>query len=261
MGLLASSVRGHGGGRLSKVMSTRLKGVRVLLTRPTGDGVREWKLALENEGASVLSYPTMEIAPPASWEEVDKVVAGIRSYDWIVFSSQTAVRFFASRCPGGWLPSSPRIAAVGAKTAAVAALHGRTCEVVATDARQEGLLAALAGKLENQSVLIPKAAVNRPLLAETLRKRGCRVEEIVVYRNVVAELLPVDPGFDAMVIGSPSALRGFLLKNDISHLWGKVVVAIGPTSATYAKRFGLSPVIALRPDIHSIIEAILDARS
>ena len=60
-------------------MSTRLKGVRVLLTRPTGDGVREWRVALETEGASVLSYPTMEIAPPATWEDVDRVVAGIQS--------------------------------------------------------------------------------------------------------------------------------------------------------------------------------------
>jgi uroporphyrinogen-III synthase len=261
MGLLAFPVRGDGKGRLSKVMSTRLQGIRVLLTRPTGEGVREWRLALEGEGATVLSYPTMEIAPPASWDEVDQAVARLEAIDWIVFTSQNAVRFFASRCPGGWLPTTPRIAAVGAKTAAVAALHGRTCEVVATDARQEGLLTALGGKLVNQSVLMPRAAVNRPLLAQTLRKRGCTVEEIVVYRNVVAQLAAVDPAFDVMVVGSPSALRGFLLKNDVSRLWGKVVVAIGPTSAAYARGFGLSPVIALRPDIHSIIEEILKARS
>jgi len=243
------------------VTLTRLHGVRVLITRPTGDGDGEWKTALENEGASVISYPTLEIAPPNTWEGVDQAITDIRAYGWIIFTSQTAVRSFASRCSGGRLPSGPRIAAVGLKTAAVVERHGRTCDVVATDSRQEGLLDVLAGKLLNQAVLLPKAAVTRPLLAQTLRASGCRVDELVVYQNLVPNLLPVDPTFDVVVVGSPSALRGFLLKNDVGLLAGKVMVVIGPTSAAFARSFGLRPVIADRPDIHSVIEKMVLVRS
>lgn len=238
-------------------MSAGLHGRRVLLTRPLGDGHAEWKLALESEGASVLSYPTVEIIPPPSWDEVDRAVSSVQTFGWMIFTSPAAVRGFAGRCPNGCLPEGPRIAAVGSKTAVTVERHGRICEAVATDMRQEGLFTALAGKVDQQPILFPRAAVPRSYLSRALREMGCQVEEVVVYRNVVADLRSVDPHFDSAIFSSPSALRAYLLKNDISTLSGKLVVVIGPTTSAYASRLGLQPVSADRPDIHSVIEKIL----
>jgi len=78
-----------------------LEGSRVLVTRPARAEADTWAAALSAAGARVVSYPTIEVRPPPSWEPLDRALRQVGCYDWIIFTSKTAVLFTASRMEGG----------------------------------------------------------------------------------------------------------------------------------------------------------------
>ena len=122
-----------------------LAGLRVLVTRPEGDGAEEWSATLAEAGAVPVPYPTVSIAPPATWQPLDDALARLASYAWIVFTSQTAVAFVRQRLPDRRFPLgiSTKIAAVGAATAAAIEAGGGVVALLPDDSRQEGLMHAL----------------------------------------------------------------------------------------------------------------------
>ena len=70
-----------------------LFGHRVLLTRQY---TAEYE-PLEDMGAEVFEFPTVRIAPPESFEEVDRAIGRLDSYNWLVFTSANAFRCFTGR--------------------------------------------------------------------------------------------------------------------------------------------------------------------
>ena len=73
--------------------SDSLEGHRVLLTRPGG---RSAALIgrLEALGAQVAARPTIALVPPSDPRPARHAVKRLRDYEWLVFSSPSAVRFF-----------------------------------------------------------------------------------------------------------------------------------------------------------------------
>src|SRR5262249_34852459 len=63
-----------------------LLGKRVVVTRPkhqAGELVR----SLERFGAVPFVLPTIEVREPASWEPVDRAIANLGTFQWLVFTS------------------------------------------------------------------------------------------------------------------------------------------------------------------------------
>jgi len=239
-----------------------LAGLRILLTRPEGEGADEWAAAFVRVGAVPIAYPTVAIVPPASWQAVDEAIARLDSYDWIVFTSQTAVAYFACRMQNGLLPSAfnPKIAAVGKTTAQSIARVGGNAALVPADSRQEGLVEAMCALTKGMHVLLPLAVGGRTLLAEALRTQGCIVDVVTVYRTVPIEDLRDPPAFDAAVFASPSALRAFADRFGNSRLAHSTVAVIGPTTAKEAEARGLRAVVAHLPDVDALILAVSQSR-
>ena len=48
-------------------------------------------------GAQVIELPTIEIHPPADPAPLDRAIAELPSYDWLIFTSANGVRFFMER--------------------------------------------------------------------------------------------------------------------------------------------------------------------
>jgi uroporphyrinogen III methyltransferase/synthase len=78
-----------------------LFGQRILVTREHSGGFE----ALEELGAEIIEFPTIEVVPPESWEDLDRATDGFIGCladkgalpPWIIFTSANGVRYFFRR--------------------------------------------------------------------------------------------------------------------------------------------------------------------
>jgi uroporphyrinogen III methyltransferase/synthase len=243
---------------MSPMLPLSLAGLRILVTRPEGDGANQWAAAFAQRGAVPILFPTVTIAAPPSWQALDEAVARLDSYDWLVLTSQNAVAYFSSRLPGRRFPSALRakIAAVGDATAAAIAQAGGKVALVPTDMRQEGLAQAMTSTPVAARVLFPVAAEGRMLLVQALRAAGASVDVVTAYRTEAKRDLVLPPLFDVVIFASPSALRAFVASLGTALLDGKIIAVLGPTTAEEAQARGLTTVVAAGPSADALADAI-----
>lgn len=239
-----------------------LTGLRILLTRPASAGADDWAAAFSAAGAKPIPYPTVTVVAPDSWRPLDEALAKLGDYEWLVFTSQTAVAFVLQRLPARGFPPGMRakLAAVGPRTAHCIAAAGGTVSVLPADSRQEGLVEAFRSLPEGTRLLFPVAEGGRTLLAESLRSRGCVVDVVTAYRTQPKVDLGPPPVFDVATFASPSALQAYVARAGRESLAGKIVAVIGPTTAKAAAANGIVPAIAQRPDVDALIHAIVESR-
>jgi uroporphyrinogen III methyltransferase/synthase len=165
-----------------------LFGKQVLVTRPQGQA-GELMHRLEQLGASPLTLPAIEVREPDDWNAVDRALADMVNYHWLVFTSANGVHALFRRLQhlGRDLRALGhlRLAAIGPATAA--ALRGYFLEpdLVPTEYCSESLAAALKEQVAGQRVLLARANRGRELLREELAAVAI-VEQIAVYTQVDA---------------------------------------------------------------------------
>jgi uroporphyrinogen-III synthase len=183
-----------------------LRGVKVLVTRPV-EQAQAWSEALVGAGADVISYPTILVTPPPSWEAFDESFRRLKEYDWIVFASATTVRFAFTRYPAGIEALSsppPRIAAVGGETARMLSNQGLRVSLVPGQQRQEGLVEAFADLRPGTRILFPQAVDGRDDLSKFLTGHGCIVDVVPASQTLPIRPLPPVPRVDVATFASPS---------------------------------------------------------
>lgn len=224
-----------------------LAGKRIVVTRApeqAGELIRE----LERMGAEALILPTVSFAPPSDWQPVDSALRAIDEFDWILLTSQNAVRFLAQRArelklgPKVLESEKPSVAAVGPATAQATAEAGFRVDYTAQERSGDGLARELQASLRNRRVLLPRSDRADDRLPNLLREAGAQVTEVVAYRTAVPESLDariVDKiqraQVDAIVFASPSAyhnLSDAMGSKRLEELSSRVdFAAIGPTTA------------------------------
>src|SRR5690349_2281751 len=142
-------------------------------------------------GANVIELPTIEIVPPADYGPLDRAIAELAAYDWLIFTSANGVRYFLDRLDRSRQDLRmlrARICAIGDATkAAVENLHLKV-DLIGEEYVAESLVDAFqAIDLGGKRMLLPRAAVARDLLPRKLRERGARVDVVEAYRTVVPE--------------------------------------------------------------------------
>jgi uroporphyrinogen III methyltransferase/synthase len=160
-----------------------LFGKHVLVTRPrhqAGDMVRQ----LEELGARTSLLPAVEVRPPADWSAVDRAIAELARYQWLVFTSANGVSFFMGRLRtvGRDLRAlgSLRLAAIGPATADALREYLLEPDLMPDEYRSENLAAALRDQVRGQRVLLARADRGRELLREELAAVA-QVEQVAVY--------------------------------------------------------------------------------
>lgn len=238
-----------------------LSGKKVIVTRDASQaGALAGKLAAA--GAIPVVLPTVEIAPPPSWDEVDQALARWPEYSWVIFSSINGVRFFIERCrergvgPECW--QDKRIAAVGPSTAEALGALGLTVDLVPErfTGRDLGLELSAAFPPPPGPALLPRGNLGREELADILNAAGWVVEAVCAYQNRSAQASPETMAqvgsAQAVLFASPSAVAGFaaMAGPDFFRLNPAVVaVAIGPS--TRQALAPLSPGTLLQAEPHT----------
>lgn len=257
---------------MSEAVPRPLKGRRILVTREESK-TSVFARMLEERGASVLSIPLIRFVDPDSWEALDQALLNIGRFQILLFTSANAVERFFDRlhriAPGGKLPGTISIAAVGPKTAQAVARHGAEVSCIADSFRAEGLLQKLSGeKVARAEILFPRAQEAREILIEELERRGARVTLATVYRT-----LPVDESreplhsalasgeLDVVTFTSASAVRHFIdIADDsdlASRMRGVAVACLGEITAQAARATGLAPaIVSERSTLEDFADAI-----
>jgi uroporphyrinogen III methyltransferase/synthase len=225
----------------------------VVITRAPEQS-RELSEALESLGAQVFSLPMISFAAPEDSAPLDAALARLGEFDWVVFTSQNAVRYFFQR--GCRLGSSratyPRlhIAAVGAATAQAARNLDIRIDLVAKTETGEGLAAELKHEIGGARVLLPRSDRADERLPVALRSVGAEVTEVVAYRTVAPDsfdsgvVSTVREGSAGVIVfASPSAVDNFVAvigSEEVKRLAGKTqLAAIGPTTSAAIRAAGL----------------------
>jgi uroporphyrinogen III methyltransferase / synthase len=250
-----------------------LFGKRVLIPRAehqaalTAKAVRRWS-------ADPVVLPVIEMVEPPDRAPLERAVARLQSYQWVLFTSQNGVeRFFAelSRQGGDTRRlGNAHIGAIGQKTAAALERHSIRADLVATEFIGEALARELIEKHEGTPgrVLVPRALVARDALPEALRKHGFEVDVVAAYetRGVAREKREAlcaafeDGRIDAALFTSSSTVENTVaaLGEKAGELLGRVAVAsIGPVTSGTLQRLGVRcDVTAAVYTVDGLLEAL-----
>jgi uroporphyrinogen-III synthase len=251
-----------------------LAGLAVLVTRAAGDA-DGLVAALRTAGAEPVLLPTIQIVDSDDLEALDAAIDRLQAggYDWVVFTSQHAVKPLVQRLGERGLPlavmASAQIAAVGSATAAWLDQADIGVDLVPDQYTAEHVLAAMISRgMAGRRVLFPRGDRARDRLPSGLAAAGATVDEVVVYRTVPAS--DADPavldrlrsgGIDVVTLMSPSSVQSLasLLEENLHALTRALVACIGPVTAAAARELGLRvDVVPERSTAESLVEALAD---
>ena len=238
-----------------------LFGKRIVVTRAKGQA-DALSARLRALGAGVVELPTIEIQPAPDYTPLDRAIANLDSYDWLIFTSANGVRFFLERLDASSTDLRSlraRICAIGPATrAAVQALHLKV-DLMGQEYVAEGLLEAFAAHhLAGKRVLLPRAAVARDLVPAELARRGALVDVVEAYRTVppqqaarqAAAIFGGAPQPDCVTFTSSSTVRNFVAAAGAAALEGVAVASIGPITTRTARDLGIA--VAVEAPVFSV---------
>jgi uroporphyrinogen-III synthase len=203
--------------------------------------------ALEAVGLEPVRLPCIRVVR-SSPEALDTIRTAAPRADWIVCTSRRAV---ATVWPDGGMPPHPRVAAVGRATADAVVAAGGSVAAVGTGGAS-AVRDLLRGRVKGQLVVFPHARAADPLTIEMLEREGATVIAVPAYDTV-----PMSPAHDrveAVILGSPSAVNGWMSSRDLT---GLLVAAIGETTATAIRALGIDPaVVPAKPGVDAVVDAL-----
>lgn len=246
-----------------------LFGQRIVVTRDRSQAA-DLAIRLHALGAEVIELPVIEIQPPADPGPLDRAIAELERYDWLIFTSANGVRYFMERLDGSardLRAVRARLCAIGPATRkALEALHLKV-DLMPAEYVAEGLVAAFADiELRGARVLLPRAAVARDVVPLELARRGATVDVVEAYRTEV----PADAESRARAVfgggrkpdwitfTSSSTVKNFIRVAGREALEGVRAVSIGPVTSSTLRQFGIEPAAEAAPyTMDGLVAAIL----
>jgi uroporphyrinogen III methyltransferase/synthase len=251
-----------------------LKNKTIVITRSIEQS-KESSEAFRQLGADVIIFPTLDIVPPADWEEFDSIITSPEGIDFIIFTSAHAVKMFSKRC--NELSFKPdyeksKVVAIGNKTAAVCERMGIPVHIIPAKFSSKGVVEELIKyNLNEKIIFVPRSAIGREELPIGLKELGAVIKTAVVYNvalpsseiiNDNIELLKLKKP-DLFVFTSPSTFDNFLeilkIQNPGEYFTKFDVAAIGPTTKAAIESKNVK--VTIMPDeftIDGLIKASID---
>jgi uroporphyrinogen III methyltransferase / synthase len=245
-----------------------LFGRKIVVTR-TREQAGELSRALTDLGADVIELPTIRIEHPDDKLGFAEMVTHAHEYDWLVFTSPNGVErffdaFFATYEDARSL-GNPRIAAIGAGTAAKIREYRFAVDLIPERFVAEGLIEAFKkDSVENLTMLWVKAAESRDVVGDGLEKLGAIVDECIAYKTVPETEDPTgararfeEEGADMITFTSSSTVEHYLALG-IDWPENCVAASIGPVTSDTLRKHQIRPAFEASPhDIPGLVAGIV----
>jgi uroporphyrinogen-III synthase len=242
-------------------MEKPLQHKRIVVTRAPEQAL-ELVRALESLGAEVRLMPTVSFAAAEQTAPLDAALRRVAEFDWLIFTSQNAVRYFCERAkaiaidPTQFKRPSLNVAVVGPATSLAAAEGGFRVAYAARNPSGEALASELTRFVAGKSVLLPRSDRADVRLQQVLADGGANLEDVIAYRTLSAAevngetLAELRAGaVDAVLFASPSAFHNLtdsIPLPELALLSMRVnFAAIGPTTAKALREAGVR--VAIQP--------------
>jgi len=250
-----------------------LSGRGVVITRPE-EQAADLGALLREAGARVIYFPTIKIIPPDRFDDLDRTIDAIGTYDWVIFTSANGVKYFFERFHERGKDirdlKGSKICTIGPATAGSISNLGLRVDIVPDEYISEGVVQAFEGQnLKGKRVLLPRAEIARDIIPEGLSKLGATVDVVTAYRTVnsgrkkdeLSDLIKQNK-VDVVTFTSPSTVTNFI---DIIGRNEKLpesikIACIGPVTSSAAQEAGLNVDIMQGPYVISgLVCAIVKA--
>jgi uroporphyrinogen III methyltransferase/synthase len=238
-----------------------LFGSRVVVTRAR-EQASDLVERLRELGAETVEVPAIVVSEPADGgAALERAAAGLPEYDWVAFTSANAVERFCVHLHDARAFAGARVAAIGPGTAAALRRFGVVADLVPERYVAESV--AEAFPFGSGRVLLPRAAVARDVLPESLRAKGWRVDVVEAYRTETVEPSPAAAAeagkADAITFTSSSTVTNYLRSFGLDAV-PPVVACIGPVTAATAEDAGLHvDTVAEEHTIDGLVQALVIA--
>ena len=249
-----------------------LLGKRIVITRPRTQA-GELTRRLTELGAEVIEFPTISIEPPDDYEPMDRAMAQLHQYDWLIFTSVNGVQSFFDRLRHFGNDSQDiehlKVVAIGPETAGRLEREGVRVFLVPAKYQAEGVLEGLdPAQIRSCRVLLPRASKAREVLPETLRQWGAFVDVVHAYKTVLPQDYRLrlrelfEKQIDVITFTSSSTVENFvqLLEGEdpVPILRGVTIACIGPITARTAIDIGLQvDIVSAEFTIPGLVAAIV----
>jgi uroporphyrinogen-III synthase len=249
-----------------------LAGKRIVITRAR-EQAASLAEPLERLGAEVILLPSVTFAPANDTVALDHALAELERFDWLLLTSQNAVRYFCERCRVVGVELAKlraRVGVVGPATAEAARREGLEVSAVATRHSGESLAEELGPALSGKSVLLPRSDRAGNALPKALRAAGASVVDVVAYRTLSppaagdgGSLADTMASAHVVVFASPSAAHHFSEQAGPEIMEklkaSAVFAAIGPTTAATLREQGIEVGIEAKDSTASgLVAAIVE---
>ena len=241
-----------------QVTSTPLADKTILVTRAAEQSSKFTSL-LQQQGATVVEMPALEITPPSSWTDLDQAIANIAQFQWLILTSANGVNYFFARLAALGYDARAlgkiKIAVVGRKTAAVLKTKQLNPDYIPPNYVADSLIANFPEDLSGQKLLFPRVETGgRAVLVKELTSQGASVVEVAAYQSKCPEQIDLQAWqalqrqeIDVLTFASSKTVKNFyaLLQQqanltEINSILANVCIAsIGPqTSKTCRQLLG-----------------------
>ncbi|MCI4625496.1 MAG: uroporphyrinogen-III C-methyltransferase [Candidatus Magnetoovum sp. WYHC-5] len=254
-----------------------LFGQRIVITRRY---IQEYE-RLERLGAEIFEYPTIEPLPPESYEELDRCIDNVSTYDWLVITSANGMKFLFNRIieRNGDIRDLKgiKVCAIGIKTAKAVKSYGIKVDLVPEDFSAEGLSELLTskdgfsttGNIQGMRFLLPRADVAREFFPSMVQQLCGYIDTPQAYRSVNPEFHSkrieryIKEGKITIITFTSAATFKNLqisIGGDVLRLLSNTkIAAIGHVTKKAIESTGLTvDIIPKRATIEDMVNAIID---
>jgi len=259
-------------------VSNDLHGLGVLVTRPAHQADNLCQL-IESVGGQPYRLPSISIEASSGLEKnsAQALLGHLQDqdHDLLIFISANAVEYSRTLLGAAtsW-PASIQTATIGQATAAAfAAAFCRTADLIPLgDSNSEALLALPAlQQVSGRRIIIIRGEGGRPLLGDSLQRRGASVHYANVYRRCLPEinldqhLNAIRRSVDVITATSIEGLQNLvrlLAKPMGEWLWSRPLFVIHQRQVTAAQNMGFKiiPAVAAETNDAALLGAIIKWR-